>query len=481
MKSFLISSIFSIFLTICFLLNSVDIFSFFYLVCFINGVLIFTDGVDYLRGRIDTFDPVGVIGVLGYFLFFISPVLQKSWDYWPFVPDLSNENGWMLFWAISNFIGILIYQFFSRYKFKIYEKSINGYIFNINRFKVLMPLALAFSFFMQIYIYSKFGGVGGFVETFTSRQNDGLVKAGEDPFEGMGLPMLIAESFKILIAIYMIFIFKKVKNNKNIFLFFSLMIFFILIFLFFGGLRGSRSSTVFALFFAAGMYHYWIKKITIKFVIIGVIALSGFLTSYYWYKIAGLEGIRAIYDSSYRAEFSSARQDVTKYVVARDLGRMDVQVLALKRYLEDDGYTFSYGRTYATAVFSIVPKTVIPFKPDQITKEKTEILHGIGSYVKESPRQTTLVLGQYGESFINFNILGILIYFVLLGVIARKLRFYAANWAFWDVRKFFLPIFSIIPILMLITDANVIFLHLTRYLIFPLIVFILCLQKVTVK
>lgn len=476
MKSFLISSLITLILTVYFLIIGVDVFSLFYFICFINGILILRDGIDFVVGKIDTFDPVGIIGIIGYFLFFVSPVLQNSWDYWPFIPSLSQDSGWMLFWAITNFFGVLIYQYISKFNIRS-QVNKSGYYFNIKKFNIIMPIALLISFMMQVYVYSKFGGISGFVETFTSRQNDGLVKAGEDPFEGLGLPMLFAESFKILIAIYIIFNLSKLKKYKSNLLFIFIMIAFVIIFLFFGGLRGSRSSTVFALFFAAGMYHYWVKKISIKFVLIGVLAVSSFLTTYYWYKIAGTEGVRAIFDSSYRSSLNSARQDVGKYVIVRDLGRMDVQTLALKRYLEE-GYSYSYGRTYLTAFFSVVPKSIIPFKPDQITKEKTEILHGIGSYIKDEPRQTTLVLGQYGEAFINFGIVGILFYFMVLGWIVRKLRQYIAVLQSWDVRRFLLPMLTVIPILMLITDMNVLILNMTRYMLFPLLVFLLCLTKV---
>lgn len=476
MKSFLISSFISLMLTVYFLIIGVNVFDFFYFFCFLNGILILRDGIDFLTSKIDTFDPVGLIGIVGYFLFFISPVLQNHWDYWPFIPNLTEDKDWMLFWALTNFFGILIYQYISRFGLNNKKNNI-GYYFNLKKFNIIMPIALLISFSMQMYVYSKFGGISGFVDTFTSRQNDGLVRAGEDPFEGLGLPMLFAESFKILIAIYLIFKLDKIKKYKGSFKFILLMVFLAIIFLLFGGLRGSRSSTIFALFFAAGMYHYWVKKISIKFVLVGILSVSAFLTTYYWYKIAGTEGIRAIYDSNYRNSLNSARQDASKYVIARDLGRMDVQSLALKRYMSEN-YEYSYGRTYATAVFSVVPKSIVPFKPDQVTKEKTEILYGVGSYIKDAPRQTTLVLGQYGEAFINFGILGIFLYFSILGLIVRKIRQYIIVLKSWDVRRFLLPIISIVPILMMITDMNVIILNMTRYLFFPFLVFILCLTKV---
>ncbi|MGO3127130.1 MAG: O-antigen polymerase [Luteimonas sp.] len=441
-------------------------------------MLILEDGVDYLRGRLGSFDPAGIIGLVGVVIFFISPILQSHWDYWPFLPDLSNETGWMALWALLNLLGILLYK-------AILSKSVSqrpsayGYSFNKSRLKLLMPLVLAFSFAMQVYVYQRFGGLSGFISTFTQRQSEGLVSASEDPFEGMGLPMLFAESFKLLIAIYAIYWLKRKEWAAKPAVLLLIMALFGAVFLAFGGLRGSRSSTLFSLFIAAGMYSYWIKPISIKFILVGLLSASAFMTTYYWYKIAGTEGIAAIFDSSYRQSFSGARQDATKYVVSRDMGRMDVQVLALKRHLED-GYPYSFGRTFVTAPFSVIPKSILPLKPDQITKEKTELLYGPGTYDPNAPRQTTLVLGQFGEFFINFGVVGVLVFFAILGLITRKLRAWSRCWPEWDVRRFLLPAFSLVPILMIITDMNVIILNMTRYLLLPVIVILICAKRIRV-
>ncbi|ROR18606.1 hypothetical protein EC845_3582 [Comamonas sp. BIGb0124] len=476
MSSLTISAFACVLISLGFVLNDVELPGLFYVICLASGILILRDGIDYLRGRMGSFDPVGIIGLVGVMMFFVSPVLQRSWNYWPFLPDLSQADDWMILWATLNLLGILIYRTIVHAPFSRATVAQTGYTFNRRRFKIVIALALAFSLLMQLYVYSKFGGIAGFIATFTERQSEGLVDAAEDPFEGMGLPMLFAESFKLLIAMGVIYLIKgkpwAARNSTLV----ILMAIFGVVFLFFGGLRGSRSSTIFALFFAAGMYSLWIKPIRIKFIVIGALVASAFLTTYYWYKIAGTDGMLAMFDSSYRANFNSARQDASKYIVARDMGRMDVQVLALKQYYEKD-YDFSYGRTYLTAIFAAIPKSIVPYKPDQITKEKTEIIYGRGSYIPDSPRQTTLVLGQFGEFFINFGLIGVFAFWIVLGLVVRRLRMWSYQWQDWDVRRFILPVLTLIPILMLITDMNVLLLNMTRYLFFPVFVALLCIRK----
>lgn len=452
------------------------------LLCAIGAAISLTDGITYLRGRMDTFDPRGLIGVIGFFFFLVSPVLQYEWDYWPFITPLTKDLDWISLWAALNILGLVLYRFTAGVSGT--SRSHTGgttmfYGVRPRMFKIVLVLGLVFSAAMQLYVYSKFGGVEGFIDTFTERQTQGVSE--EDPFEGMGMPMLFAESFKILFAIFVVYLMRGKAWARSNFALVSVMAAFFVIFLFFGGLRGSRSSTVFAVFFAAGMYHFWVRPITVKFVAYGAIFAAIFLPTYYWYKIAGTEGLVAIFDESRRQTFHTARQDATKYIVARDLGRMDIQALAMKRYYEDDALAHSYGRTFVTSIFSVVPKSIIPFKPDQVTKEKTEILYGSGSYVRDSPRQTTLVLGQFGEFFVNFSYPGILLFYAMLGLAVGRIRLWINTWHPDDVRRLFLPILAIVPILMLITDMNVLILNITRYALFPALLLIPCIRKRTLR
>ena len=55
----------------------------------------------------------------------------------------------------------------------------------------------------------------------------------------------------------------------------------------FGGLRGSRSQTVWSLFWATGIIHLWIRPLSKRFIAAGVCFLVAFMYLYGFYKGLG--------------------------------------------------------------------------------------------------------------------------------------------------------------------------------------------------
>ncbi len=454
---------------------------------FFSVAILLHDVVGVFRGQKDLFDPGLFIGLIGMFLFLISPVSQLSWDYWPFLENMNRYPGWVDAWAGLNLFGIMIYKWSSITNFSKTISSAStqmmspakSWFFLDKRFRLFASLLLTICFISQLYIYVSFGGVGGFINAFTVRQEVGAL-SGYDPFAGMGLIMLIAESFKYIFAMYIIYLIREYgmfRSNKG---FLLLMLILAIVFIFFGGLRGSRSSTIFPLLFAAGMYHYYVRKLNRTLIIAGMAVMLFFSVSYYWYKIAGLHGIEAIYNAEVRENFNSYRQEANKYMISRDLGRMDFQSLALKNVSTGEN-SLAFGRTYLVAIFSSIPKSIVPYNPPQITKEKTELLHGEGTYIHNAPRQTTLVLGQFGEAIINFGPIGGLVFYFLLGRWVHGVRRFVTCLHVSDVRRMFLPVASFIPVLMLITDMNVILYQLVRYLALPILILFVCSKMFNLK
>ena len=46
------------------------------------GTLTSMDALEWLRGRLDLMDPIGLMGVVGFHFFFLAPLLHVAWDYW---------------------------------------------------------------------------------------------------------------------------------------------------------------------------------------------------------------------------------------------------------------------------------------------------------------------------------------------------------------------------------------------------------------
>ena len=80
------------------------------------GVLIGTDAVDWIRGRVSLFDPIGILGLLGVHFFFLAPLLHVAWGFW--MVDAVPSPGWH-YWlagmALVNLLGLLAYRLGRRF------------------------------------------------------------------------------------------------------------------------------------------------------------------------------------------------------------------------------------------------------------------------------------------------------------------------------------------------------------------------------
>lgn len=455
-----------------------DGFDYYVIPCTLAAGLFAVDVVKFLRGQTHAFDPSIIIGAVIFMQVLPCAVLQIHWDFWPYLPPVADSLEWVSIWALLYLFGGVFYRVLvdvgsARGRATASLRGL-GQI-DEQKFIFVASCLLIISLFSQLLVYAQFGGVSGFINTFTDRQAAGVQE--EDPFEGMGSIMILAESAKYVSAILLVVLWRKKQWKPSEARFGLLLLALVPVFLFFGGLRGSRSTTIFALFLSAGAYHFWIKRLSPRLIIIGVVFATMFVSVYYWYKVAGTTGLSAAVDTAAIDTLHESRRDQTQYLIVRDIGRMDMQALTMREISEKRGPDYALGRTYMTAIFSIVPKSLIGKKPDQITKEKTETLYGKGRYDPYSARQTTLVLGQFGEMFLNFSYAGPLLFFVVLGWFVRRHNAFAAHGEKSDVLLFLLPIGTLFCLLVIITDFNVIFQQLMRYLTVPMILLLLCRKQ----
>jgi hypothetical protein len=444
-----------------------------------NAALVFQHGVKWLQGKMDTFDPMGMFGIFGIVFFLISPAFQIAHDFWPFIPSLSQSTAWINIWAAMNLAGIVIYLWAVQPQ-GIHPRQATLWEFDRQRLKIVLAAVLVFCFAMQVYVYMQFGGISGFIRTFTQRQQLDLGMSDHDPLQGFGVPTVLAESFKYIFAMTIIYWARGKPFAKRWWFFASIMPVFFIVFMIFGGLRGSRSNTVFSLIFAAGMYHYWIRPLKVRTVIVGILFIAVFLNAYYWYKIAGTNGLQALVNPEYRQSYVTARRDAELYIVSRDFGRMDIQTLAMREYNRQK-LPYFFGATYASSIFTVVPTALLPIKPNYVLEAKSNIIFGRGRFVPGDPRETTIVLGLIGEAFVNFSYLGILVAFGLLGWGVRTIRRLIYGLAATDVRRLLLPVLCLLPLQILITDSGVVVMLIVRSLLVPLIVVLLCVRRKRVR
>ncbi|NJR59167.1 MAG: hypothetical protein HC769_10125 [Cyanobacteria bacterium CRU_2_1] len=278
--SAMISSLVCILIILGFIRSSDQFLHWFIIPILLNGILIGIDAVDWVRGRLSLFDPVGILGLLGVHFFFITPLLHVSWDDWlGLVTPPDDWRTWLGAMAALNFLGLLIYRFvrglnFTSTTIKLESTQQRDWQLDQKRFPGILCIALIISVGLQALVYQRFGGISGYIGTATRS-----VLEAREAFAGMGILFLISETFPVLAMIGFAVYSRKHKSLRTPLVLIIVLVIFLVLKLLFGGLRGSRSLTVWAVFWAVGIIHFWIRPISRKAIAIGLAFLLFSCTS----------------------------------------------------------------------------------------------------------------------------------------------------------------------------------------------------------
>lgn len=454
-NSFFISFFLSILILAEFLPSSEQFFHWFVIPVLLSGILIGIDAVDWFRGRLNIFDPVGILGLLGFHFFFLAPLLHVRWDSWlePWYTPPPDWRPWLGYMAILNFMGLCIYRIArntgtnpTKYQFKIQT------VWTINQ-KLFPPIiisALLVSVVLQVLTYQKFGGVMGYINAATSNDTE------SNQFQGMGILFIISESFPILALIGFAVYAQKYKRLRTLSVLIGVLIVFFVLQMFFGGLRGSRANTIWALFWALGIIHFWLRQVSKKEIAVGLIFLVFFMYFYGFFKGGGVEGVQnALQEDSSVAEEKSGR--TWKGLLLGDLGRSEVQAFVLYRIVRHNSdYEYAWGRTYLAATTILIPGAILPNKPPSKSMEGTNVLSGMGSYNPQEPGRwvASKVYGLAGETMLNFGPLPVPFAFIVLGIIVGRVKRCLVTWDSSDIRLLLLPMMVNFCFVVLVSDLD---------------------------
>ena len=411
---------------------------------FISGVLIGMDFFAWLRNRIDLFDPVGLVGAYGYYFFFIAPLLTVVWRYHTSeLGEPPNWRDWVGWMAVLNCGGLIVYLFVRRFLGNRKQRSGSSLFFRHNSLIHVMAVALPLTALVQILIYARFGGIWGFMETFSARNS---------AFDGMGWQFLIAESFPCLLAIFVL-VYKRQTLKRAPWAAIALMIStFFIAKLVFGGLRGSRSNTVWAILWLVVAIHLWIKPVPRRFLTIGSAFLIAFMYVYGFYKQEGTAALEIIQSQDEMQSTSETTGRTLDAALLGDLARSEVQAYELYMLAGVRDYDYAGGATYFSALTLLIPKSIRPdWFPSKLEKG-TEALHGRGTYSPEY-RQASEVYGLAGEGMLNFTPVSVPIMFAVLAYVVVKVRsmlFLHPD----DARRLLLPFLAIGCIVVLTSDLD---------------------------
>ena len=405
------------------------------------GVLLGADAISWLRGKIDPFDPIGIIGLMLFLRYFVGTFFNVTLDHWlPYVQPPPDWRPWVGGMALLNLAGLLAYQsvrFVLGPREPLRPKRV--LVLQERVFTVTLYFFLAVAVIVQAGIYHHLDGIQGFISAYEQRSGW---------FEGAGPAFMLSESFPILAMMgYAAYVKTRHLSPSWPTLLLVLGLFFVTKMLF-GGLRGSRSEILFGLFWAVGIIHFWIRTVPKRLIVLGLAGGMVFAYAYGFYKGAGVEGVTALLDKEERGR---VEQQTGRTMAAAWLGSA-TQPYTLYRLMEEDrDYEYAYGMTYLGALAKTIPRTLWPSRPPGKIKEGTELFYGEGAYPE---KKATMVWGLAGEAMLNFGPFAAPLAFTLLGVAVAAIRRWMISLSPWDSRWLIMPFFVSLCILMPGSDSD---------------------------
>ena len=376
--------------------------------------------------------------------------------------------------ACLNLLGLLIYRYLRDPLAGRLKSTRKVWVLQPGRFWLFLPLLLFVSAFLQALIYTGRGGILGYIEAFTRKDVAYQTESGQ-----VGM---IAESFPILVMIGYALL---ARRNRGLASWPALaaVVFVVglLIFLF-GGLKGSRSNTLFSVFWVVGMIHFAIRPLNKKLLLSGlaVVMVLGYVYTLV-YKAGGIRSLRLVESGADLNDLERKTGRSTEGMVLGDLGRSDMQAFLLRQSLNRDlEYDFGLGRTYYATATRFIPSFIWHDRPLLKTFEGTEIQWGKGSYDPLN-RAASYVYGMSGEAILNFGPYGVPFVFLVWTWIIGRGRKWILSLDANDVRRLLSPLVSLICFLILTSDSDNIFFTTFKWGTVPLLLLWVCSVHVPIR
>jgi hypothetical protein len=422
-----------------------------------------SDAVDWLRGRVDLFDPAGIVGVLGVHFFLLAPLLHVCWGFWlsdqlPYVDPPPDWRDWLGYMAVLNAAGLVVYRYVRDIvAVRVRQPQSSYWKLNAKRLFLAGAAGLTVSAIAQYLLYAHFGGVTGYLDAFTN--NAQTMDASDafdtdNPLAGLGWLIMVTDCFPILAIICFAVWVKRARLRLGSLTIALILLGFFLVRMLFGGLHGSRSNTLYALFWAAGIIHLWVRPLTKKFVLLGIGFLFVFMYLYGFYKSLGSDFVVELQEGASPAELGESTGRTFEGLVLGDLARADVQAFILYRLsLTNLDYKLALGRTYTGTIAQLVPRRLWPDRPPNKRKEGTEVQYGVGSY-DPNGWASARVYGISGEAMLNFGPFAVPVAYLVFGFVVGGLRGFLTGLREGDTRLLLMPFLITICFWLLVGDSD---------------------------
>jgi hypothetical protein len=414
------------------------------------GVLSGIDVIRWIRGRLDLFDPKAVIGFLSFYGCFVTPVLHVVWDRFGVNNDLAlwgDWRPWLGAMAALNAMSLLVYRVAHNYTFNWTARSTTSWKIDRKRFHLFFSLALVCSVAGVYAFFSLLDGIPGMVKSFEENLQ---------AYSGKGWLLVFAWPLSVLCFIIVVYIWtdrhrpgsRPVSIGLLLVCAFGISQFGLM------GWYGSRSATIWAAFWMAGIIHYRVNVLSRKIAAAGLVFLVAFMYFYGFYKEQGRTGFGVVEAPNTWLQPKGYQRDI-KYLLLEDLGRADANAYILYNLIKfPSDYDYRWGLTYVGAPSFLVPRTLWPNRPNYKTDAGTEATLG-----KSSTYVSTRGYGLTGEAMLNFGPLGVLPLYALYGACLGWYRRKLTSWDASDARMFLAPLVTILFVCAFIADSdNVLFL-----------------------
>jgi hypothetical protein len=336
------------------------------------------------------------------------------------------------------------------------------------KFAVVLILLLGLTLALQLWVYSVYGGISGYVD---------VASEGWHSFDNMGALFVVSESFPMLALIGFAVFASDSRRARSVFVIAIVMLVFLALRIFFGGLRGSRSTIVWSMFWATGVVHLWLRPIPRRMLLAGVALLIVFMYFYGLYKGSGRGAFDIVQGRAVITELEAKTRRPIEMTLLGDLGRSDVQAFLLYRSVTSSDARFAWGRTYLGSAALLVPRVVWPDRPPHKIEIGTDFQFGPGSYALGS-LESLRVYGLGGEAMMNFGPLAVPLSFVVLGLLVRWLRRFAIRLHPKDTRVLVLPLLVNLCVTVVVGDLDNILFFLVQNMAMPMALIMMTRRRV---
>lgn len=416
---------------------------YFFIPILFSSILLLTTYYKSISYGSTVFHPIPLVCIIMLWSFTLAPAAAVGLDsYLILAPKNINWLPWMVLISWIYLFGVILFCSAATVTLKPVKKI--KFDRTYSKKKVILfgiPL-LAISLLAQMYIFSRFGGILGYMQSWTDDKS---------MFDGLGVAFMISEAFPMLLLLVFIFLSNKNAIKKRIWIIALVFIVFVILKIIFGGLRGSRSNTIWGLFWFAGIVHIYYFRLKFSQIVTGLIFTIGFMTIYTLYKSFGVDAFSGNYNLDDTARFEG---NPIGDILLGDFSRAGVHAYILSQYYDLGTYVPKLGSTYIDALFKIIPLVDSPFNSYSKNAAAAELFYGLQVNPNSEDIHNSRIFGVYGEGVLNFGPFFAVFSFPLAGFLISKLDNLTRAIKHTDPRALLIPFISNASLMFLLSDTD---------------------------